>query len=121
MKKQKILVCDDSEGVRESLKLILENDYELAFANDGTQALKLFKKFSPDLILLDIKMPNLNGIETLKEIKALNPATKVLFVTGYQYTDVAVNAVQLGAADYIVKPFEQKALKSAITRILKKK
>ncbi|MGD0336048.1 MAG: response regulator [Candidatus Omnitrophota bacterium] len=121
MPKQKILVCDDSEGVRESLKLILENDYKLLFACDGPEALKLVKSASPDLILLDIKMPKLNGIETLKEIKQIRPKTKILFVTGYQYTDVAKDAIKLGALDYIIKPFSEKDLKTAVKSVLKGK
>jgi YesN/AraC family two-component response regulator len=121
MAKQKILVCDDSEGVRESLKLILEEDYKLIFACDGCEALNLIKSASPDLVLMDIKMPKLNGIETLKEIKQIKPKTKILFVTGYQYTDVAQDAIKLGALDYIIKPFSEKDLKTAVKSILKGK
>ena len=121
MAKQKILVCDDSEGVRESLKLILEDDYKLLFACDSCEVLNLVKSSSPDLVLMDIKMPKLNGIETLKEIRQIEPKTKILFVTGYQYTDVAQDAIKLGALDYIIKPFNEKDLKTAVTNILKGK
>ncbi len=121
MKKPKILVCDDSEGVRESLKLILEDDYRLDFASDGYQAWEIIKVSPPDLVLLDIKMPRLNGIETVKKIRELNPKIRVLFVTGYQYTDVAKNATQLGAQDYIIKPFTPEELKKAVQKLLKEK
>ncbi|MBI4706925.1 MAG: response regulator [Candidatus Omnitrophica bacterium] len=121
MPKQKILICDDSEGLRESLKLILEDDYKLILACDGEEAVQLTEKECPDLVLLDIKMPRLNGIEALKEIVRLRPQTKVLFITGYQYTDVAKDAIQLGALDYIVKPFEAKDLKETVKKLLKKK
>jgi len=120
MAKQKILICDDSEGVRESLKLILEKDYELIFASDGLEAIEKVKRKSPALVILDIKMPKLNGIEALKEMKKLIPNIKALFVTGYQYTDAAKDAVLLGALDYIVKPFKAQELKAAVKKILKK-
>ena len=120
MKKQKVLICDDAEGVRESLKLILEDDYHLTFACDGNEALKLIKKNPPELVLLDIKMPKLNGIETLKKIRETNPEIRVLFVTGYQYTDVAKDAIELGAYDYIVKPFNREDLKTAVKKVLLK-
>lgn len=121
MAKAKILICDDSEGVRESLKLILKDEYCLFFACDGYEALKIAESKSPDLVVLDIKMPGLNGIETFKELHKITPLIKVLFVTGYQYTEVARDAIQLGAIDYIVKPFTEQDLKNAVERILKKK
>ena len=120
MAKQKILVCDDSEGVRESLKLILEDDYKLLFACDGCEALNLVKSSSPDLVLMDIKMPKLNGIETLKEIRQIKPKTKILFVTGY-HKGVDQDAMQLGALDYIIKPFSEKDLKTSVNNTLKGK
>lgn len=119
MAKQKILICDDSEGVRESLKLILEDDYDLAFACDGNEAVDCIKKNPPQLAILDIKMPKLNGIDALKKIQESNPGIKVLFVTGYQYAEAAKGALKLGAYDYIVKPFNPQEIKSAVKKILK--
>ena len=120
MKKDKILICDDEEGVRESMRLILEKDYDLCFACDGYEAIDLVKTECPNLALLDIKMPVMNGIETLKHIQRVNPETKVLFVTGYQYTDVAKDALQVGAQSYIVKPFSSQELMEAVKKTLKK-
>ncbi len=120
MDKKKILICDDSEGVRESLKLILEDEYTLAFANDGFEAIVAVKKESPDLVLMDIKMPGLNGIEAIKEIHKFNPKTKIICVSGYQYTESARQALQQGAADYIVKPFEEKEIKEVVKKVLGK-
>ncbi len=121
MKKTKILICDDLESIRESLKLILEDDYELLFAKDGFEAIELINKEPIDLALLDIKMPKLNGIDALKKIRETKPEQKVLFVTGYQSMEVAQEAVQLGASDYIIKPFTSQELKSAVNRVLAKK
>lgn len=121
MPKEKILICDDSEGVRESLKLILEKDYELIFASDGLEAIEKVKRKSPALVILDIKMPKLNGIEAIKQIQQLENKPKVLFVTGYQYTDAAKEALELGALEYIVKPFEAKELKETVKKLLKHK
>lgn len=121
MSKPKILICDDSEGLRESLKLILEDDFSLIFASDGVEAVELTKKEAPNLVILDIKMPRLNGIEALKEIKRLRPEQKVLFITGYQHTEATKDAIQLGALDYIIKPFNEKDLKTAVNNILKGK
>ncbi len=116
--KKKILICDDSEGIRESLKLILEDDFELTFAKDGLEAVEFVEQKPFDLALLDIKMPRLNGLEALKQIRKIKPDLKVLFVTGYQSTDVAKEAIKLGANDYIIKPFSSQELKETVQKIL---
>ena len=106
--KPTILICDDEEGVRESFKLILETDYQLKFAKNGLEALEFLKSSAPDAMLLDIKMPKMNGIETLKQIKKLKPKLPVIVVTGYQSVETAQEALRNGASDYIPKPFESK-------------
>ncbi len=114
MDKRKILICDDEEGVRESLKLILEDDYDLDFAVTGNDALEKVKNDSPSIVILDIKMPKMNGLEILKEIKKISPDTKVIIASGYQSVETAQEAIKLGASDYVVKPFESKELLSKI-------
>ncbi len=114
--KRTILVCDDEEGVRESFRLVLSDDYEVEFVNNGLEAIERLKNFSPDAILLDIKMPKVNGMEILKQIKRMKPNLPVIIVTGYQSVETAQEAVKNGAADYIPKPFEsQRILKSLAT------
>lgn len=109
----KILICDDETGVRESLKLILSQDYDLDFAEGGQDALEKIAAISPDLVLLDIKMPKLHGLEILKQLKSARPGMPVIVVTGYQSVEIAQQAFRDGAADYIPKPFDsQKILKS---------
>ena len=105
-KRKKILICDDEKGVRESLNLILEEDYDVEFAENGNEALEKVRSGHYDGILLDIKMPSKDGLETLEEIKKISPGVKVIIVTGYQSVETALKAVNLGATDYLTKPFE---------------
>ena len=117
--KPTILVCDDEEGVRESFKLVLSDSYQVKFVNNGLQAIDLLKTFTPDVMLLDIKMPKINGIEVLKQIKKLKPNLPVIIVTGYQSVETAQEALKNGAADYIPKPFESKQILKTIAKALK--
>ena len=119
MKKPKILICDDEEGVRESLALILERDYEAIAATDGKQAMDKLKQDNEiKVVLLDIKMPKSNGLEILKKIKSSYPDTAVIMTTGYQTTEMAAEAIKLGALDYIIKPINSAAVLSSIHKAL---
>jgi len=114
--KKLILICDDEEGVRESLKLILADDYNLAFATNGNEAMKYLKKHNVDLIIMDIKMPQKNGLETLKELHHQKPNTKVIMVTGYQSVETARETSKYGIFDYITKPFESATVKETVKK-----
>ena len=113
--KPAILICDDEEGIRESFKLILEDDYTLHFATNGPQALEMLKSLSPNLMLLDIKMPKAHGLDILKQVKQMKPALPVIIVTGYQSVEMAQEALKLGAADYIPKPFKPDMIKNVVS------
>ena len=115
--RKKLLICDDEIGVREALNLILETDYDLDFAETGNVAIEKMKSSTYDGVLLDIKMPLKDGLETLSEIKKLSPETKVIIVTGYQSVETASKAVELGAIDYISKPFESSEVKEKVAQI----
>ena len=117
--KHTVLICDDEEGIRESFKLILEDNYNLCFANNGLEAIELLKTLTPDLMLLDIKMPKMHGMDILKQIKSLRPSLPVIIVTGYQSVEMAQEAIKNGAADYIPKPFESKQILKAVSHHLK--
>ena len=117
--KPTILICDDEEGIRESFKLILEDGYNLHFATHGLEALEMLKDFTPDLMLLDIKMPKIHGLEVLKQIKRLRPKLPVIIVTGYQSVEMAQEALKHGAADYIPKPFESRQILKAIEQVVR--
>ena len=116
--KPTILICDDEEGIRESFKLILEDLYDLRFATNGLEALELLKSFTPSLMLLDIKMPKVHGMEILKRVKQLKPKLPVIIVTGYQSVEMAQEALKIGAADYIPKPFESAVIRAAALRCI---
>ena len=114
--KKRILICDDEEGIRESLKLILEKDYDLEFAQNGDEAIEKMRRSPADMTILDIKMPKKDGLETLKELKKVNPSSKVIIATGYKSVDIAQEALNLGASDYIVKPFDREKIKRVIQK-----
>ncbi len=113
-----ILVCDDEEIVRASIKLVLEKDYQLVFAGDGEEGLKQFNAQPVDLVLLDLKMPKMDGLAMLKELMSRKPPPRVLMLTAYHSVEVAQRATQLGAIDYVTKPFERQALLDAVDRAL---
>ena len=117
--KPTILICDDEEGIRESFKLILEDQYTLKFATNGPETLEMLKTLSPALMMLDIKMPKVHGLEVLKSVKKLKPKMPVIIVTGYQSVEMAQETLKLGAADYIPKPFETNVIHKAVIDALK--
>ena len=118
--KVKILVCDDERGVRDSLKLILEPEYDLSYVTNGEEALRALEGSNPDLMILDVKMPRMGGVEALRTIKDLRPSIKVLMITGYESHDVAAQATKVGADDYLTKPFESKKVLAKIQALLGK-
>ncbi len=117
--RKSILICDDEEGVRESLNLILGDEYRLDFVDNGDEALQYLSKANPDLVIMDIKMPKKNGLEALKELRQQKPNIKVLMVTGYQSVETAAEASKYGIAEYITKPFESSLVKETVQKILR--
>jgi len=117
--KPTLLICDDEEGIRESFKLVLGDLYNLRLVRNGVEALDLLKTFTPDAMLLDIKMPKIHGMEILKQIKKLKPRLPVIIVTGYQSVEMAQEALKNGASDYIPKPFESQQILKAVSDVLK--
>ena len=100
-----ILVVDDEEAIRTSLRSILEDEgYDVTVAVNGVEALKIYGQDPPDLMILDIWMPELDGLETLRRVKELVPTTQVMMMSGHGSIETAVKAVKLGAYDYIEKP-----------------
>ncbi len=114
MKKANILICDDEPGVRNSLQLILGDEYTLICATNGEEAVQYVKTHNPDLAILDVKMPKMDGLDALQQIKRLKPNLPVFMATGYEASDVAAQAVQLGADDYLVKPFDREKVQSKV-------
>ena len=117
-KKASILICDDETGVRESLKLILERDYTLNYVHHGKEAVDYLKKNEPDLVIMDIKMPQMNGLDALKQIRRVRRRVPILMITGYESSDVAAQAIRLGANDYLTKPFEREKVWTKVEALL---
>lgn len=115
----RILVVDDEPGICQNVqKILAKNDYEVFQASSAGEALKELGKKSYSLLISDIVMPEMNGLELLKEVKGQWPLIQVLMMTAYASTDTAVKAIRLGALDYIPKPFTPDELRSAIARSL---
>ena len=100
-----VLVVDDEPSIVQSLSGLLGDEgFDVTVATNGYEALKLIDRESPDLVLLDIWMPGIDGIETLKQIKKDNPGLQVIMITGHGTIETAVKATKLGAFDFIEKP-----------------
>jgi len=108
---EKILIIDDDEGLLHFLtRFFTRKEYQVQACNSAQKALDLITEESFDLILLDYKMPELNGLEALKQIKNFQVKTPVIIMTAYGTTETAIDAMRLGAYDYLVKPFDRKEL-----------
>jgi DNA-binding NtrC family response regulator len=120
MSKVNILIIDDEIDLCQSLSELLEEEeeYKVSITNNGEEGLTKIKEEIPDLVLLDIKMPGINGIETLEKIKVIDKDTLVIMLTAYQTVDSAIKSMKLGAYDYISKPFNYEELKIIIKRAL---
>ena len=118
---KKILICDDEKTVVDFLELFLKKEgfTDVDKASEAPVALEKIKNTGYSLVLLDIKLPGMDGILALQEIKAIRPELDVIMITGYPDVDTAQKAVSLGAYDYIVKPFDLAYFKLAIlTKLL---
>ena len=117
---QKILLVDDEKNIRKMLTRVLSNEgYFINEATDGLDAIKKLEKEKYSLILLDLKMPGLNGLETLKNIRKSDFHVPVIMMSAYGSVTEAVDAMKLGALDYLVKPFDIEELKITINRAIK--
>src|SRR6266480_5861514 len=116
-----ILVVDDDAGVRESFRLTLEDHYDVVDVPDGLRALDVVGASQIDLVLLDIRLPGMDGIEVLERIKAIDEGIEVILVTAVKTVRTAVAAMKLGAFDYLTKPFEEEELLSLSRRALERR
>lgn len=115
-----ILIVDDLQFVRISIKEILEkNSFVVAGeAGNGIEALEFFEKYKPDLMLLDITMPILNGLDALKILKSKYPQAKVIMCSAMGQQKYIIRAIQLGASDFVIKPFKAERLLSSIRKTM---
>ncbi len=117
--KNKILVVDDEEALRTVLSTELEGEgYQVSTAGDGEEAIKILGAQQFHLILLDIKMPNVDGFEVLKFVKEKQPTTKVIMLTGFADLKNAIESKKLGAEDFVSKPYDLVDLLTTVERVL---
>ena len=116
-----ILVVDDDPGLRESFRLILEDEFEVLDVPDGQQALDIVRSCQVDLVLLDIRLPGMDGLEVLERIKGLDEQLDVILITAVKTVRTAVSAMKLGALDYLTKPFDEDEVLALIRRALDKR
>ncbi|MCR8636914.1 response regulator [Paenibacillus radicis (ex Xue et al. 2023)] len=117
----RLMIADDSMFMRLMIKnILLDLGHEIvAEASNGLEAVSLFIQHSPDLITLDITMPEMNGITALKEIKSYKSDAKVIMVSAMGQQSIVIEAISMGASDFIVKPFDKDRVAEAIQRALK--
>ena len=117
---KRILVCDDAAFMRMMVKDILQkNGYEVvAEAGNGKEAIERYKEVSPDLVTMDITMPEVDGIMALMEIMKIDPNAKVLMCSAMGQQAMVLEAIQNGAKDFIVKPFQAERVLEAVHKVL---
>jgi two-component system nitrogen regulation response regulator GlnG len=116
----KLLLIDDEEDIRYSIQRIFDSpEVELATAASGEEGLKVIPKFKPDLVLMDVRMTGMTGLETLRRIRQSDPKLLVILMTAYGTTQTAIEAMKLGAYDYLLKPFDIPKLKEIVANAFK--
>ncbi len=114
----KLLVVDDEEGPRESLRVIFQNEYDLYFAEDGPTAIKLAQDNDIDVIVTNIRMAGMSGIEVLERVKYIEPDIEVIILTAFETTETLLKALRLRASDYIYKPFDIATMRAAVSKAM---
>lgn len=119
---EKILIIDDDESMRDTLKLYLaDSDYEILLAESGTQGINILEQEHPDIIISDVIMPEVSGLDVLMKSKKFDQNINVIMLTAFDDMESTIKAIQLGAYDYLSKPIEQERLKIIIKRALESK
>ncbi len=116
----KVLVVDDAAFMRMMVKEILsKNGYEIVGeAENGQKAIEKYKELSPDLVIMDITMPEVDGIEAVKQIKAADPDAKIVMCSAMGQQAMVIEAIQAGARDFIVKPFQADRVLEAVKKVI---
>ncbi len=118
--KATILVVDDENGVRQSFNMVLKDNYNVLLAASGQETMAIFEKHRIDLILMDIRLPDTDGISLLQKLKEIEPNTEIIMVTAVKEIQTAVKAIKLGAYEYVIKPFVVDDVLTIIHRALEK-
>jgi len=115
----KILIVDDAAFMRlRCAKLLTENGYEVVEAENGVQAVKKYQEVRPDGVLMDITMPEMDGLEALAAIRRIDPDAKVAMLTAMGQQSIVIEALKAGARDFVVKPFQPERVLSAVKRLV---
>ena len=118
--KPTLLIVDDEEGPRQSLRIVFKNDYQVLLASNGVDALELARTHEIDVVVCDIMMFGMTGVEVLKELKAIDPSIEVIMLTAFETIETARQALRHGASDYLNKPFDIPTMRSAVRRAAEK-
>ncbi len=119
--KEKVLVIDDELAPRESIRMVLKDQYAVSTASGAIEGLNIISEDPVDLIVMDIKMPKMDGITALQEIKKMHPDTEVILLTAYASLETARDAIRFGAFDYLIKPFDKDDVLLVVEKGLKKR
>jgi two-component system chemotaxis response regulator CheY len=115
----KILLVDDAAFMRmRCAKLLTENGYEVGEAENGQEAIGKYQTYRPDLVLMDITMPVMDGITATREIRAIDPSAKVVMVSALGQQTMVIEAIKAGAKDFVVKPFEPEKILSTVKKVI---
>lgn len=117
---KRILIVDDADFMRMMIKdILVKNGYEIAGeAADGTGAVRKYKELTPDLVTMDITMPEMDGVDTVKAILDYDPNARIIMVSAIGQQTIVIDAIQAGAIDFIVKPFQPERVIEAISKAL---
>ncbi|MCF7816841.1 MAG: response regulator [Kiritimatiellales bacterium] len=115
-----VLVIDDERGPRESLRMVLKYDYEVFAADRVDGGIELLREKKPDLVIMDIRMPEKSGIEGLQEIRAIDPNVSIIMLTGYGDLETAQKAIRFGANDYLQKPFDTTEIQEIVKKYVER-
>lgn len=116
----RILVMEDDVNIAKGLATVLaDEEYEVQVANDGQTALDAFKNQDFDLLIADIRLPDMNGLDVIKQVRRHTPDTKIIVITGFVSTSVAVDAMQSGVTDFLPKPFSENQILKSVRATLK--
>ncbi len=115
----RILVVDDEESIRDLLRLVLTGEgYSVVTANDGEEAIKHLEARRFDIVITDLVMPGVNGVEVLRAAKRIDPNYPVMVITGYPSVETVTKLVRLGAGDYLTKPFNIDVVRVTVAKLL---
>lgn len=120
-RRRTLLVVDDEEGPRQSLRVVFKNDYDLLIARDGQAAIEMARRQKVDVAILDIRMVGMSGIDLLQKLKGVDPNIEVVMLTAYETIETVRQALRLGAFDYLNKPFDIPTIRAVVANAMERR